>query len=128
MGYLIAAQLRREELCTGGPKACSEANTVSCQRCGNLWVPEDIQWPGECPECGLKDYRRERCSGCLIPKMDIAMQSEQGDLIARTIAIENRLTLGLPFEPNMEEFRALMLLRRLKERYIEEQRLRSGHG
>lgn len=129
--WLAYMSLRRDDLCES-PRGCNEATEVSCKDCGNRWEPEDIRMPGECPSCGSRRYFRERCAECPLTKLEDALQSDAGAMLARAAEIRAMSDVGIQItlgDLTVDEARALIIIQDEATKHeAEKARRQKPHG
>lgn len=124
---LIYRSVRAHELCDGGedgPRGCPDANDVTCQKCGTRREVEDTSAPGECPQCGGRQFVVNRCDRCPMNELEyVRAHSGAGRLFERLLELEfDCAHFSVPWnEVTAEEVRGLQVLKEERERYLREQ-------
>jgi len=123
---LIYWSVRAHELCDGGedgPRACPDANDVTCAKCGVIRTVEDTTAPGKCPHCGSWQFTVNRCAHCKLDDLDFARRhSNAGRLLERLLDLEFDVAhFSIPWaDVTAEEVRGLQILKDERDRYLRE--------
>ena len=118
--------MRAHELCDGGeegPRGCPDANEVTCQVCGATCEVEDTAAPGECPQCGSRQFAVNRCARCPVNELEyVRAHSAAGRLFERMLELEfDCAHFAVPWgEVTAAEVKGLQVLQDERERYQRE--------
>ncbi len=106
-----------------GPRACPDANDVTCGKCGVARTVEDTTAPGECPQCGFRLFTVNRCAHCKLDDLDFARRhSNAGRLFERLLDLEFDVArFSIPWtDVTAEEVRGLQILQEERDRSLRE--------
>ena len=123
---LIYRSVRAHELCDGGedgPRACPDANDVTCQKCGTRREVDDTSAPGSCPQCGGRVCVVNRCDRCPMLELEhVRAHSNAGRLFERVLELEfDTANFAVPWsEVTAEEVKGLQVLKDERDRYQRE--------
>lgn len=118
--------MRAHELCEGGeegPGGCPNANDVTCGKCGLRREVEDTGAPGDCPQCGGRQFTVNRCERCPVNELEyVRAHSGAGRLFERVLELEFDCDhFAVPWgDVTAEEVRGLQILKEERARYERE--------
>ena len=102
---------------------CPNANDVTCQKCGARREVEDTAAPGECPQCGSRQFVVNRCEQCPVNELEyVRAHSSAGRLFERVLELEfDCAHFAVPWhEITAEEVKGLQVLKDERDRYQRE--------
>ena len=99
---------------------CPNANDVTCQKCGSRREVEDTGAPGECPQCGSRQFVVNRCEGCPVNELEyVRAHSAAGRLFERVLELEFACdNFAVPWaDVTAEEVKGLQILKDERDRF-----------
>ena len=84
---------------------------------------EDTNTAGECPECGSRGYRVNRCEHCPVNELEyVRAHSQAGRQLERILELEfDTAHFSIPWhEVTSEEVKGLQILKEERDRYQRE--------
>ena len=106
---------------------CPNANDVTCQKCGARREVEDTTAPGDCPQCGSRQYVVNRCDSCPVNELEhVRAHSAAGRLFERVLELEFACdNFSVPWaDVTAEEVKGLQILKDERDRFQRERNKR----